>query len=251
MPCPKCGKLKREGPTLKAHIKKCGLGPARVTCTQCDMEFKRKEDMQAHALIHYGQITCPIHNILFKQENDVFIHVNKAEPEDKFPKLECCMCGKVFKHSKFDPKLFYTSTDYNILILSILVCIFMKHMRRHLRISPYRCNVCQKHVNTYASLALHMKRLHSAEKDAPRERKYPCEECGKMFLSRGHLNEHIKGVHDRSNVTNCPICEKQFNTEKRMRKHLLNAHKESAEEFRAAWKATEPFQTITIKFNQI
>ena len=105
MPCPKCGKLKREGPTLKAHIKKCGLGPARVTCTQCDMEFKRKEDMQAHALIHYGQITCPIHNILFKQENDVFIHVNKAEPEDKFPKLECCMCGKVFKHSKFDPNL--------------------------------------------------------------------------------------------------------------------------------------------------
>ena len=40
VPCPKCGKLKREGPSLKSHLKKCGTGPARVTCTQCDMEFK-------------------------------------------------------------------------------------------------------------------------------------------------------------------------------------------------------------------
>ena len=103
VPCQKCGKLKREGPTLKAHFKKCGSGPARVNCNQCELEFKRKEDMQAHALIHYGQITCPIHNILFKQESEVFIHVNKAEPDDKFPKLECCMCGKVFKHSKYLP----------------------------------------------------------------------------------------------------------------------------------------------------
>ena len=28
------------------------------------------EDMQAHSLIHYGQVTCPIHNILFKQEEE-------------------------------------------------------------------------------------------------------------------------------------------------------------------------------------
>ena len=40
VPCPKCGKLKREGQSLKSHLKKCGTGPARVTCTQCDMEFK-------------------------------------------------------------------------------------------------------------------------------------------------------------------------------------------------------------------
>lgn len=230
VPCPKCGKLKREGPSLKSHLKKCGTGPARVTCTQCDMEFKRKEDMQAHVIIHYGQITCPIHNILFKQESEVFQHVNTAEPDDKFPKLECCMCGRVFKH----------------------MCIFMKHMRRHLRIAPYRCNECGKMVNTYASLALHKKKLHGNEKDDPKEKIKPfkCDECGRSFGSKGHLNEHTLGVHSQAPVS-CPICQKSFNTEKRMRKHLLNSHKEHAEEFRTAWKSTEPFQTITIKFNQV
>ena len=136
------------------------------------------------------------------------------------------------------------------MFFSFLVCIFMKHMRRHLRIAPYRCSVCHKHFNTYASLAQHLKRIHGNEKEGPKEKKYPCDECGKVFASKGHLNEHIAGVHDRSNVTNCPICEKQFNTEKRMRKHLLNSHKESAEEFRMAWSnKNEPFQTITIKYD--
>ena len=50
---------------------------------------------------------------------------------------------------------------------------------------------------------------------------------------------------------NCHICDKQFNTEKRMNKHLLNAHKKYAEEIKPAWKAIELFQTITIKVNQV
>ena len=141
LPCPKCGKLRKEGSSIKSHVKKCGLGPAKVTCNNCDMEFKRREDMQAHSLIHYGQVTCPIHNILFKQEDEVFQHVNRAGPYEKFPKLQCCMCDQSFKH----------------------MCLFMKHLRRHLRISPYRCNVCQKHLNTYASLQHHMMRIHKSD----------------------------------------------------------------------------------------
>ena len=87
-----------------------------VPCTKCDMEFKRVEDMKAHSLIHYGEITCPIHNILFYEESEVYQHVNKNGPEDKFPKLECCICNKTFKH----------------------MCLFMKHLRKELRIAPYR-----------------------------------------------------------------------------------------------------------------
>ena len=153
---------------------------------------------------------------------------NPAVPDvDKFPKLECCICGKTFKH----------------------MCLFMKHLRKELRIAPYRCNICQKHVNTYASLQMHMKRLHGNEKIVPKEKTFKCDQCSKMFYSRGHLNEHINGVHNRTTVA-CPVCQKNFNTAKRMKKHLFNAHKESAEEFRNAWKnMSEPFTTIDIKFN--
>ena len=64
--CPKCQKYKKAGPSLSNHMKRCGVGPEKVKCDHCEMEFKRKEDMQAHALIHMGQVTCPIHNILFR-----------------------------------------------------------------------------------------------------------------------------------------------------------------------------------------
>ena len=114
--CPKCGKLKKDGTSMKAHLKKCGTGPPSVPCTKCDMEFKRTEDMKAHSLIHYGEITCPIHNIRFYEESEVYQHVNKNGPEEKFPKLECCICNKSFKH----------------------MCLFMKHLRKELRIAPYR-----------------------------------------------------------------------------------------------------------------
>ena len=53
VPCPKCGKLKREGPPLKSHLKKCGTGPARVTCTQCDMEFKVRGWYKVTCALHY------------------------------------------------------------------------------------------------------------------------------------------------------------------------------------------------------
>lgn len=173
-------------------------------------------------------ITCPVHNILFQDESEVYQHVNKAEPDDKFPKLECCICSKSFKH----------------------MCLFMKHLRKELRILPYRCNLCGKHVNTYASLQLHMKRLHSSEKLPPKEKNFKCDQCGKLFYSRGHLNEHINGVHNRSSSVQCPECGKSFHTAKRMKKHLFNAHKESAEQFRS-WSGgkNEPFATIAIKFN--
>ena len=172
--------------------------------------------MRAHALIHEKRIICPIHNILFQEEREIYQHVNEAEPEDKFPKLVCCICKQGFKH----------------------MCLFMKHWRRHLNIAPYKCDIdgCAKEVNTYASLQLHIKRMHNTDHDKPvKEKTFKCDQCLKTFYTRGHLNEHIKGVHQPTNVR-CPDCTKTFSTTKRMKKHLLNAHKESAAMYREAWK---------------
>jgi hypothetical protein len=69
--CPKCNKYRKEGSSMINHVKRCGHGPPRVNCDHCDMDFKRREDMQAHALIHMGRVSCPIHNILFKSVNSL------------------------------------------------------------------------------------------------------------------------------------------------------------------------------------
>lgn len=229
--CSKCDKGFKSAQILRRHEKKCGLNNLnKVKCTDCSMEFKRKEDMQAHALIHYGQVTCPIHNILFKQESEVFQHVNRADSPKNDPDLVCCMCAKSFKH----------------------MCNFMKHMRNHLNIRAYRCGVCQKHFNSYASLKVHQQNLHGIHlvkenkvESAPGDR-FVCEQCSRSFNTKGHLKEHMLGVHDTSQSVPCPICEKTYRTEKRMKKHLFNTHKDAADRFRRHVKV-ETFADLTLQ----
>jgi len=218
VPCPKCGKMRKEGSSIKLHVKKCGTGPLRVKCSHCDMEFKREEDMQAHSLVHFGQVTCPVHNVLFKNEDEIFDHVNVISDDDVTAnsgdvtakvKLQCCLCVKTFRH----------------------MCLFMKHLRQHLRISPYRCKICGKSVNTYASLQHHIKHIHNPSGQLlpvkKNDQKFTCNLCNRTFGARGHLKEHVLGVHDRSLAICCPICQKTFHTKKRMRKHLVNSHKDA------------------------
>ena len=97
----------------------------------------------------------------------------------------------------------------------------------------YFYQYCHKCVQTYASLQEHIARLHSEGGLQPRpgskprplpEQRLGCHLCERTFRSRGHLNEHISGVHERAIVVPCPMCHKTFATRKRMRKHLINSH---------------------------
>jgi len=213
-PCTRCGKMLKNGPSLRGHLKKCDA-PSRkkVGCPSCSLEFKREEDMEAHRVIHYGQISCPKHNVLFNDEVEVSQHF-KSEDENQVGKstLECCLCQKQFRH----------------------ICIFMKHLRQHLGISAYRCKHCDKCVNSYASLTEHMARIHKTGADgmkakevrkANRSQTFRCPQCNRHFRNKGHLNEHVAGVHERNVVVPCPVCHKAFHTKKRMRKHLINSHR--------------------------
>ncbi len=133
-------------------------------------------------------------------------HANQASPTDPRPRLQCCMCSSAFRH----------------------MCHFMKHLRRHLRIRAYRCGLCNKHFHSYPSLQVHQHSQHGLKpeqqlQDAARRRKrsdkkemvddeaaiapaphrvFHCELCSKSFSTKGHLKEHVLGVHEGSNQVN-------------------------------------------------
>ena len=96
----------------------------------------------------------------------------------------------------------------------------------------FRCEICSKQLKTFASLGLHMKRIHSQEKET-QLKTFVCEFCFKVFGTKGHLKEHIQGVHDQSRSTPCPICQTNYQTDKRMRKHIYNSHPDVAPHFRS------------------
>lgn len=204
----KNSQTKREDPSGMKTTKKPS-NPLRVECKDCPMDFKREEDMLAHSVIHKGKIMCPIHNIMFKLESEVFQHVNQADPKDKSAKLVCCMCGDTFKH----------------------MCIYMKHLRRHLNISPYDCPLCGKGFRVFDTLQSHLARVHGQGNEDKSTRWFHCDQCSKSFLTRGHLREHILGMHDKSEMFYCPACGKTFQTKKRVQRHIYVAHKDIKEQY--------------------
>ena len=48
---------------MRVHLKKCDGSIKRIPCSKCDLDFKRQEDMEAHALIHYGQVLPKTHRV--------------------------------------------------------------------------------------------------------------------------------------------------------------------------------------------
>ena len=53
--------------------------------------------------------------------------------------------------------------------------------------------------------------------------KHQCEHCGKSFLSRKSLTDHIRYMH--GTATECSICAKTFTSAVKCFKHLKEVHK--------------------------
>ena len=51
-----------------------------------------------------------------------------------------------------------------------------------------------------------------------------CEHCGDTFGSAGHLNRHIKTVHDKRRDHKCPHCGDAFGEARTLTKHIERKH---------------------------
>ncbi|CAH1776334.1 unnamed protein product [Owenia fusiformis] len=118
---------------------------------------------------------------------------------------------------------------------------------------PYKCGLCKEsYWSEKSNLDRHMRLTHGTQlakymlrltdtgyvqmktklkEKKPREKKFECETCHKMFESDYHLKGHIRN-HTGERPFKCDICEKTFIQKCAMRAHARNVHLIKQSDFR-------------------
>ena len=125
----------------------------------------------------------------------------KDEKETVSSRFECAKCGQDFG-SKSTLKL---------------------HIKTiHLKDQRYKCDECEYKTNLTDSLRKH----HISH---TQEKKFVCENCGKICASSSSLHVHIETIH---NVIACNTCGKIFSRQSSLKRHYQR-HAESLKETNA------------------
>lgn len=104
------------------------------------------------------------------------------------------------------------------------------------------CEKCDQHFNNPRYYLLHYKAIHNEIPPEMRNRQqFPCQHCGKVFLSKVGVKNHIKYTHNKAIYTipsriksegnrncqkpmNCPQCNKTLSSLTRLKDHIKNIH---------------------------
>lgn len=119
--------------------------------------------------------------------------------------------GSFFKDSEFFQKYICNICDTHKVIKRRYE--FIIHIRRHLKIRPYKCPDCN-HSSFYSSnlLKMHISKGHC---------NMNCSTCSEIFTNKNDFNDHIKNVHKKNMEKNysCSYCDKNFTSMSNLRMH--------------------------------
>ena len=110
----------------------------------------------------------------------------------------------------------------------------------HEGIKKFQCDKCEKSYKDFRDLNIHMYNVHENQKDSksdpskensPEKLKtynYKCHypECGKAFMTKRQLADHIPYVHEGKKQYKCDWekCEKTFGYEEGLKMHVSIIH---------------------------
>ena len=101
------------------------------------------------------------------------------------------------------------------------------HYEGCLREKDQMCPVCGKKFMGKKAItehmAFHMRQQGLTDEEAKTTLYYYCDKCGRKCSSRKNLRTHVKNLHSEGEVP-CPLCGKQFANDSLMKRHRRKEH---------------------------
>lgn len=170
-------------------------------CLKCRKHFMRQERLEFHEMRHnenMDEFICSTCGKEFSGENSLYEHylfVHKgARPH------VCEVCGKSFQ----------------------LKARLKEHHRKHTGEKPYQCETCGLRCMTTHALKFH-KKSHLSLRHA-------CDLCGKSFIKKQNLNEHLEKHWKKDKnillpqIFTCSVCKYELPTFRMLKHHMVGSH---------------------------
>uniref|UniRef100_A0A182T196 C2H2-type domain-containing protein n=1 Tax=Anopheles maculatus TaxID=74869 RepID=A0A182T196_9DIPT len=213
---------------IKAHTAETSLPDEKnYSCEHCGKMFKYQTNLRSHIDRVHGvkDVCCEICKKYFNHKA-LSAHKRSAHTDEMFM---CEHCPKMFKtRSGLES---HKSDHDETLRKSVKCTICGKEMRRgasmakhmktiHSQEDPVKCDLCGKMFRTTFHMLRHRANTCSATISS---RPYKCEVCGKGFAMKLTMTEHMT-THTRTSLYQCAFCFKTFGYISNLYKHRKKAH---------------------------
>ncbi|KAG6444612.1 zinc finger protein 84 [Manduca sexta] len=215
--CPICTREFRSSRALSAHMAQVH-GPGKFKCKICRAALNTADERKLHYLIrHPGQhpFECNECGKSFQYKSSLYMHKQEHLPNKQ--SYTCNFCKKVFaKKDSFREHLLIHEGPRHACSYCPMRFVqrsnMLRHERRHTGERPYACPHCERTFADKGACTSHA-RTHS------KTQSYGCMYCGQTFVQKSKLTYHIR-KHTGENLETCTVCSKIFTSACSLREHM-------------------------------
>ncbi|CAG9789625.1 unnamed protein product [Diatraea saccharalis] len=186
---------KKLYPNIKNEFLKFHLNSGPLSCLECEGKYTNFHALKRHMAEHFGTCICDICGGHFFEEHKLIVH-QKSHQDKSNILYPCKECGKLFK-SKHG--MYY-------------------HVSRAHNAEPtFHCYKCDEILFSQTLRYRHMIEVHGEL-----ARKFPCDNCDKVYDTKKSLREHNRKNHLKVLKHECNVCERKFYLPSALKDHMAS-----------------------------